>query len=151
MIDKVNQQAQEMLEAVAKLEVPAKVRAMAEESVTKAREVNAKWNKASSIGASVLEETVLATQAGFKRVAETVVANTMANTEAAFDAAQRLAKAKSLAEVAQIQAEFAQAQLAKAGEQAKTLLELSAHAAKETNDVLSAIANKAVEDLKKLS
>jgi hypothetical protein len=151
MIDKVGQQAQEMLEAIAKLEVPAKVRAMAEESVAKAREVNAKWNAASSTGATVLEETVLATQAGIKTVAETVMANTMANAEAAFDAAQKLARAKSLAEVAQIQAKFAQEQLAKAGEQAKALLELSTKAAKETNDTLTAIAAKAVEDLKKLS
>ncbi len=151
MIDKVSKQAQEMFEAAVNLEVPPKIRAMAEESVAKAREANAKWNAASSTGATALEKTVLATQASFKTVAEKVMANTMANAEAAFDAAQKLARAKSLTEVAQIQAAFAQEQVAKAGEQAKALLELSTKAAKETNDTLTAIAAKAVEDLKKLS
>lgn len=151
MIEKINRQAQDMIEAVTKLEVPAGLRAMAEESVATARQAQAKWNAAGSTGATVIEETVRATQAGFKLVAEKVVADTLANTEAAFDAAQKLAAAKSLAEVATIQARYAEEQLVKASEQTKALLDLSTKAAKETNDALAAIAAKAVEDLKKLS
>jgi hypothetical protein len=54
-----------------------------------------------------------------KTLAAKALDNALANTEAAFDAAQAIARAKDMNEAAQLQAKFLQAQFAKAGEQGR--------------------------------
>lgn len=149
MATKVTEELEKLLDSATKLEIPAQVRAMALESVEKAREANAKWNVAAAEGASLLEEAVMASQTGMKALADKIVSNSVSNIESAFDAAQKLSRAKSVAEAAQIQAQFAKDQVAAVQEQSKALLEISQRIAKEANDKLVAISAKAVESLKK--
>lgn len=111
MNEQITRQAQEMLAVILLTEVPAEVRTLAQDGVTKAREAYAKWIAATQAGTSVLEDIMVATQSGAKSVGEKVIAITVANTEAAFDAAQGLARARTLPEAAQLQAKFVQEQL----------------------------------------
>jgi len=76
-----------------------------------------------------------------------MLSNAMATVEAAFDAAQALASAKTFPEAAQLQTKFLQEQLAMASQQCKAQFELSAKIAQETTDTLTAIATKAANDL----
>ena len=148
MNEQITRQAQDMLAAVVKTEVPAEVRAMAQDNVDKAREAYAKWTTAAQTGTKALEEILAATQLGAKTVGEKVMGHALANTKAAFDAAQALARASTLPEAAQLQARFVQQHLAIVSEQGKGLLELTVKVAKETTDTLTAIATKAANDLK---
>ena len=149
MNDQIAKQATEFMNAASKAEIPAQVRAIAEDSVAKAKEAYGTFNAAAQNGAKAMEDVIHANQASAKTVSETVMSNVMANTEAAFDAAQKLARAKSLPEVFQLQAKFAQDQMTKLTEQAKGLFELSGKVSKETTDKLASIATKAVNDAKK--
>jgi len=151
MNEQLTRQAQDMLAAVVKTEVPAEVRTMVQDGVAKTREAYAKWTTAAQTGSKALEEVMLATQAGAKTVGETIFGNALANTEAAFDAAQGLARARTLPEVAQLQTRFVQELLAIVSKQGKGLLELTVKVAKETADTLTAIATKAADDLKKVA
>ena len=71
------------------------------------------------------------------------------NTEAAFDAAQAIVRAKTIPEAARLQADFVQQQLAVAGAQTKELLELSTKVAKQTFEINNAAATKSFEQMKK--
>ena len=64
------------------------------------------------------------------------------------EAAQDLARARTLPEVAQLQARFLQEQLARVSTQGKGLLELTMKVAKDTTDTWNAIATKFAEDMK---
>lgn len=151
MKDQITRQAQEMLAAAARIEVPAEVRAMAEDGVAKAREAYAKWNAAAQNGTKAIEDVALTAHAAAKTVTEKVYANALANTEATLDAAAKLARARTLNEAAQVQAKFVQDQIAAVTEQGKAVFELSVRVAKETTDAMTAIATKVAEDLKKVA
>ena len=77
-------------------------------------------------------EAALQSIAVAKTFAAKVLDNTLANTEAVFDAAQAIAGAKNITEAAQLQTQFWQAQFAKAAEQGKELSELSAKWTQQT-------------------
>ena len=79
-----------------------------------------------------MEEVLLAAQAGAKSIGEKVLHNTAVNTEAAFDAAQAIVRAKTIPEAASLQADFLQQQFAVAGAQTKEFLELSTKVASQT-------------------
>ena len=129
--------------------MPAEVQAMAQDGVAKAREAFATWTVATPTGIRAIDEVMLASRSGAKAIGEKVHNNSQAAIEAAFDAAQGLARAKTLPEVAQLQAKLVQEQLAMASQQGKGLLELCAKVAQETTDALAAIATKAASDPKK--
>ena len=124
--------------------------AMAEEGVQKTREAYYKLNEAAKDGAKVVEEVMLASQAGAKAIGEKIVHNTSVNTEAAFDAAQAIARAKTLPELVRLQADYLQQQFAVAGAQSKELFELSAHVAKQTMETVNSAAAKSFEQMKKV-
>ncbi len=149
MNEHIARQAQEMLAAAAKTEVPTEVRALAQETVAKAREAYCKWSSGARQGARALEEVMLAAQTGVRIIGAKAFGSAQANTEAAFEAAVELARARTLTEAAQLQAKFVQNQLAAVSDQGKELFELSVKVAKETADTLTVIATKAVDDLKK--
>ena len=81
-------------------------------------------------------------------VGEKAGGNALANTEAEFDAADELARVKTLQEAAQLQAKFLQTQMNAVGEQGKALFELSLNFAEEAADALTAIASSTAGDLK---
>ena len=149
MQDQMVQQARDVLTAVAKSEVPAEMQVLAQDSVAKARDAYAKWNAGAEKGARALEELIHLAQAGTKSVGDKALGNVLVNTEAAFDAADRLARAKTLQEAVQLQADFVQTQLGIAGAQGKALFELTLKVAKTTADGLVAITASAVGDFKK--
>jgi hypothetical protein len=144
-------QAKELFGAAKDVRIPDNVQAIAEESVTKTRQAYQKINTVAKDGAKVLEEVVLTAQAGAKALGEKVISNANANTEAVFDAAQAIARARTLPEVARLQAEFMQQQLAVANAQTRELFELSAKIAKQTLETMNAAATKTFEQLRKPS
>jgi phasin len=142
-------QAQEFFSVAKDVRIPDNVQAFAEESVVKTREAYNKINAAAKDGAKVIEEVLLTAQAGAKALGDKVVTNASANTEAAFDAAQAIARARTLPEVARLQADFLQQQLAVANAQTKELFELSAKVAKQTFESVNAAATKSFEQIRK--
>jgi phasin len=142
-------QAQEFFGVAKDVRIPDNVQAFAEESVAKTREAYQKLNTAAKDGARAIEEVVLTAQAGAKALGDKVINNFSANTEALFDAAQAMARARTLPEAARLQADFMQQQLAIANAQTKELLELSAKIAKQTFETMNAAGTKTIEQLRK--
>jgi len=149
--DDFARQAQDMFAAAKDAKIPENLQHFAEESVSKTREVFHKMNAAAKDNAKVVEEVVLASTAGNKAISEKLFQNTVANTEAAFDAAQAMARAKTLPEAAQIQAKFLQQQMTIAGAQTKELFELSTKVAKQAFETMNQAATKSFEQMKKAS
>ena len=77
-----------------------------------------------------------------KTLTESTLQNFVANTEARFDAAQAMVRAKDVAEVAQLQAKFVQTQMTKAGEQSKELYELASKLMQQTFASWNSVATK---------
>lgn len=144
-------QTQEFFSAAKEARIPEQVQAIAEDSVTKARETYDKFNTVAKDGAKVLEEVTVAAFAGAKSISEKVLKNTETNTEAAFEAAEALARAKTLPELIRLQSSFVQQQLATAGAQSKELFELSTKVAQQTFESLNTAATKTFEQIKKAS
>jgi hypothetical protein len=130
--------------------IPEGVRAFAEESVARTREAYQKINTVAKDGVKGIEEVVLTAQAGAKALGEKVLSNANANTEAVFDAAQEIARARTLPELVRLQADVMQ-QLAVANAQTKELCELCAKIANETFETATAAANNTLEQLKKMA
>ena len=74
-----------------------------------------------------------------------MISNASANGEAAFDAALAIARARTLPEIARLQADFMQQQLAVANAQTQELFQLSAKIAKQTFETVNAAAAKTVD------
>jgi hypothetical protein len=138
-------QAEDFINAAKEIRIPETIQAFAEESVSKSREAFTKVAAATKDQAKMAEDILIATQAGAKAIGAKVLDNAVATTTAAFDAAEAIAKAKTLPEAARLQIEFAQRQLAMAGAQAKELFELSAEVAKQAFETTSAAARKSFE------
>ena len=149
--DDFARQAQDMFAAAKDAKIPENLQHFAEESVTKSREMFNKMNASAKDSAKVVEEMVLASTAGNKAISEKMLQNTVSNAEAMFDAAQAMAKAKTLPEAAQIQAKFFQQQMTIAGNQTKELFELSTKVAKQTFETMNQAATKSFEQIKKAS
>jgi hypothetical protein len=135
-------QAREMFADAKDARIPDNVQAFAEQSVAQTRQAYQKINTVAKDGAKVLEEVVLTAQAGAKALGEKVISNANANTDAAFDAAQAIARARTLPEVARLQADFMQQQFAIANAQTHELFALSAKIAMQTLETVNAAATK---------
>jgi phasin len=147
--EQFTRQAQDMFNAAKEARIPENVQHMAEESVAKTREAYQKINAATKDGAKAMEDVMMTAQASAKTLGEKVLHNTMANTEAVFDAAQAIAKARSLPEAAKLQADFFQQQFAAVGAQSKEFFELSSKLAKQTFDTMNTATTKSFEQMKK--
>ena len=142
-------QTQEFFSAAKEARIPDQVQAIAEDSVSKARETYGKFNTVAKDNAKVLEDVFAAAQAGAKSIGDKVLKNTETNAEAAFDAAQALARAKTLPEFLRLQTQFVQQQMTTAGAQSKELFELSTKVAQQTFESLNSAASKTFEQMKK--
>lgn len=149
MNEQFARQAQEMFNVAKDARIPENFQAFAEDSVSKSREMFLKVNAAAQQNAKVLEDMMLASHAGAKSISEKVLSNTAANTEAVFDAAQAMSRAKTLPEAARLQADFMQQQMAAVSAQTKELFELSSKMAKQTFDSINVAASKSMEQFKK--
>ena len=151
MNEQFTRQAQEMFNVAKDARIPENFQAFAEDSVSKTREVFKKVNATTQESAKVLEDVVLASHAGAKSISEKVLSNTAANTEAAFDAAEAMSRAKTLPEAARLQADFMQQQMAAVGSQSKELFELSTKVAKQAFESFNEAATKSMDQIKKTS
>lgn len=144
-------QAQEMFAAAKDARIPENMQAFAEESVSKTREAYTKMSSVAKDNAKIMEDVMLAAHAGAKAIGEKVLQNTTVNTEAAFEAAENIARAKTLPEVARLQADFMQQQFAAVSAQTKELFELSTKFAKQSFESMNSAATKSFEKAKKAS
>lgn len=144
-------QAQEMFAAAKDARIPENMQAFAEESVAKTREAYTKMSLVARDNAKIMEDVMLAAHAGTKALGEKVFHNTTVNTEALFEAAENIARAKTLPEAARLQADFMQQQFAAATAQTKELFELSTKFAKQSFESMNSAATKTMEKVKKAS
>ena len=149
MNEQFTRQAQEIFNAAKDARIRQNVQAFAEESVAKTRDAYQKLNTAAKDNAKVMEEVMLNAHAGARALGEKIMTNTAANTEAVFDAAQALARARTLPEAARLQADFMQQQMAAASAQTKELFELSTRVARQTFESMNAATTKTFEQFKK--
>lgn len=149
MNEQFTRQAQEMFNIGKTAQIPENMQQMAEDSVQKTREVYERMNDAVKDSAKVFEEMLLASHAGYKAIGEKMLHNTTVNAESAFDAAQSIARAKTLPEATRLQADYFQQQMAVASAQTKELLELSQKVTQQTFESLNMVASKSLESVKK--
>jgi hypothetical protein len=140
MNDQMRKQAEQLMKAAQDVAVPENLQAMAQQGVARTREAYAKAATAAKDNAKVLETVAAEAQVGARAISDKFLANFADNTEAAFDAAEAIARAKSLPEAAKMHADFVQSQLTAYGKQTKDLLELSGKVTKQTFESLSAAA-----------
>ena len=129
MTTQYERQAETILKASRLGQLPEHVRTAAHDGLANTREATLK-----SIGL-------------VKTLAAKALDNVFANTEAAFDAAQAITRAKDMNEAAQLQTKFLQAQFAKAGEQGKEFYELAAKLTQQTFATLNSSAMQSIPQL----
>jgi phasin len=148
MNDQFTRQAQDMFAAAKDARIPENVQAMAEDGVAKSREAFAKMSALTKENTKAVEDVMVAVHAGAKSFGEKVMRNTEVNTEAVFDAAQAIARAKTFPEALRLQTSFMQQQFQVAGAQAKELFELSTKLGQQTFETVSHASSKAFEQAK---
>ena len=149
MHDQFKRQAEQFLNAAKDARIPENLQAFAVDSVSKSRVAFDKLSTVAKDQAQVAEELAIATQAGARSIGGKLIENTAKNAHAVFDAAEAIAKARSLPEAMQLQAQFMQQQLAIAGAQTKELFDLSTRVAQQTFETLNATAAKSFDQMKK--
>jgi hypothetical protein len=149
MNDQFTRQAQDMFAAAKDARIPENVQAIAEDGVAKSREAYAKISAMTKDSTKAAEDVMLAMHAGAKSFGEKVIRNTEVNTEAVFDAAQAIARAKTFPEALRLQTSFMQQQFQVAGAQAKELFELSTKLGQQTMESMTQASSKAFEQAKK--
>ena len=149
MNDQFARQAQEMFNVAKDARIPENFQAFAEDSVSKSREMFKKFNETAQENAKSSRKSCSRLMPGAKSLGEKVMSNTAANTEAAFDAAQAISRAKTLPEAARLQADYMQQQMAAATAQSKELFELSTKVARQTFESINQAATKSMDQFKK--
>ena len=141
-------QAEDFMRTAADARVPEQMQHFAEDSVAKTRQAYAKMTVAAQDTHKALTEvSAVATQSA-KTLGEKMLANVAANTEAAFDAAEAIARSRSVPEALKLQTTFMQSQMAKAGEQTREFFELSTKLYQQTFATLNTVANKSMTNAK---
>jgi phasin len=102
-------------------EIPNELRDFAERSVEQARKAFEGFLSVAQRASGVAGETASTSPAGAKSVSAHVLSYTERNVNAAFDLAQKLARAKDPQEALALQSEYLKTQLAVLQEQAKEL------------------------------
>ena len=124
------------------LRVPENVQAIAQQGVAASKEFYSKAAATAQDGAKAMNEVADAAWGSTKMLNEKIAQNMTANAEAAFNAAQAIATAKSLPEIAKIQSEFVQKLAAQAIEQTKEFLDLSTRATQHLFEKAQSAASK---------
>ncbi|MFM7084372.1 MAG: phasin family protein [Hyphomicrobium sp.] len=149
MNDQFTRQAQEMFSAAKDARIPENIQAIAEDGVAKTREAFDKFQSFSKDGVKTMENVMLAAQAGARSIGEKVLRQVEINTEAALDAAEAIARAKTVPEMFKLQSSYVQQQLTASANQVKELFELSSKVAQQTFETLNSAASKTFEQMKK--
>jgi hypothetical protein len=149
MNEHFTRQAEQFFNAAKDVRVPDNVQAMVADGVAKTREAYEKATVVAKDQAKVAEDIMLAGQAGAKTIGAKLIENTTVNAEAAFDAAQAMARARSIPEAARLQAEFMQKQMAAASAQTRELFELSTRMTQQAFESFNVAATKSFDTMKK--
>ena len=141
-------QAEDFMRSAADVKVPESMQHFAEDNVAKSREAYAKMTVAAQDAHKALTEVAGVATLGAKTLGEKVLANVAANTESMFDAAEAIARARSVPEAMKLQSSFMQSQMAKASEQTREFFELSSKVAQQTFATFNTVAGKSVANAK---
>ena len=125
--------------------VPENFQAIARQSVAASKEFYAKTAAAAHDGAKVITEIADTAWGSTKMLNEKIAQNVTANADAAFSAAQAMATAKSLPEIAKLQGEFVQRIASQTAEQTKEFFDLSSRAAQHLLEKAQAAAEKSLK------
>ena len=137
-------QAEDFMRNAGDVRVPEQMQHFAEDSVAKSREAFTKMSVVAQDSQKALAEvSTIATQSA-KTLGDKMMANVTANTNAAFDAAEQIARSKSIPEALKLQQSFFQAQMAKNAEQTREFFELSTKLYQQTFASLNTVASKAM-------
>ena len=141
-------QAEDFMRTAADVKVPEQMQHFAEDSVAKTREAYAKMTVAAQETHKAMTEVAGAATQSAKTLGEKMLSNVSANTEAVFDAAQAIARSRSIPEAMKLQSTFMQAQMAKANEQTREFFELSAKLTQQTFATFNSVATKSINSAK---
>jgi hypothetical protein len=149
MTDQWKREAKEMYLTAKNARVPENLSVLAEDVVAKAREAFDQFQSASKDGTRSVETVLQTAQAGARTIGEKVLHNIEHNTELAFDAAEAMARAKTIPETWNMQSSFIQQQLTASAVQSKELLELSVKVTQQTLELMNAAVLKSFQHLKR--
>jgi hypothetical protein len=124
------------------LRVPDNAQAFAQQGVAASKEFYTKAAAVAQDGAKAMSEIADTAWGSTKILNEKIAQNLAANAEAAFGAAQAIAAAKSLPEIAKLQSEFFQKFAAQAAEQTREFLDLSTRATQHLFEKAKSAASK---------
>jgi len=102
-------------------EIPAEMRALAEQSIEQARLAFDKFISAAHNAVNTFEGQAKTARAGAKDVSDKAMAYAEENVNNAFAFAEKLVRAKDVGDMMQLQADFVKAQMQTLSEQAKHL------------------------------
>ena len=122
--------------------VPENFQALAQQGVAASKDLYVKTSAAAQDSAKLMTELADTAWGSTKMLNEKIVQNVTANAEAAFSAAQAIATARSLPEIAKLQSEFMQKFAAQTAEQTKEFFDLSARATQHILEKAQATAAK---------
>ena len=144
----LTRRAQEMLNAAMVGHIPENARAIAEDSIAKTRTSYTKINSVTKDSVKALEDIFDAAHSGAKMISEKILRNTEENVEAALDAAEDIARAKTLPEAATLQANFMRRQLALVGTQTQEIFEISAKVAQQAFESMNSARTTTCENFR---
>jgi len=125
--------------------LPEQVQAIAQEGVARSRELYVKSAAAAREGAKLLTEVAETAWSSTKVLNDKILQNVAVNTEAMFDAAQAIAKAGSLPELAKLQSDYVQQFVSTTNVQAKEFYDLSTRATQHLVETVQAAAGKSMK------
>ncbi len=151
MNDQIKQKTEQFMNDAKEGRIPENVQTFAKEGVEKTREAYDRFSSLAKDQAKVSEDILKATQDGAKAISSKLFDNAAANTEAIFDVASSIARARSIPEAVRIQAEFFQKQMTTASSQTRELFELSTRVTQQTMEKVNTAATQSVDQMRKAS
>ena len=134
-----------------KYELPAELRAMAEQGVERAKSAFDKYMQTAHEALSAADQWFKASQAGAHDIGTKAITFAQRNVQSAFEFARNIAQAQNLEEVVKRQTEYVRSQILVLGEQAKQLGETAGKLTTEGAKGLSQNAKATMDKLKKLT
>jgi phasin len=116
-------------------EIPSTVREIAGRSVEQAKDAYGRFVEAAKQAQDMVAKSTDVMTSGAKEMNEKVFSFTETNARAAFDVASRLAQARDVKEVLEIQTQFARSQMETYAQQAQELARIVAASAQKAQPV----------------
>ena len=143
-----SRQTEEFLKAAKEARIPEPMKAMVSEGLVSTQKAFDVATATAREHVKTAETVMQSVQSGAKSLSDKLIANTTQNTEALFQAAQKIAKAQTVPEAAQLQAEFVKSQFTIAAQQSQEFFQLSAELTKSMFADMQAAATKSFEQFR---